>query len=659
MRLATLILASALATILGGCCITTVDTGEYGAPLPQGVVRRGALLLDGVPPIPKAISERLRDYQNTRSASLAAWHPKGDGMLIATRFGSTTQLHHLAMPMGARRQLTFFEEPLSNGSFLPDGHRIVYSQDAGGSENDQLFLHDLRDGTRKLLTDGKSRHDAYLLSKTEPLMAFSSSARNGFDTDVYVQRLDPIEPARIVVKEGGAWGPIEFSPDHRELLVGRYVSVVDSMVYRANLETGTITPLIDVPPGEKVVVGGARYSKRGDGAVYFESDRDSEFQRLCRRNADGTIDVLTADLDWDVSGYNLSDDGEWLAFSINAGGYTELFLVELATNQRQRIDDPAEPTIHTSLSFSPDSRQLAVGMLGPRTPGDIHTYRLDTKTWTRWTASETGGIDASRFIVPQRIVYPSFDGKQISAFYYRPEGPGPFPVLINFHGGPEGQSRPWFNPFFQYLAKELKIAVLDPNVRGSTGYGKSFVKLDDGFLREDSVKDGGALLDWIAGNRELDSGRVAVNGGSYGGYMVLAMLTTYPERVRAGIDSVGISNFVTFLKNTADYRRDLRRVEYGDERDPKMAEFLERISPLTKADRIRSALYVLQGKNDPRVPWTEAEQIVKAARANGANVWYTLAENEGHGFARKENRDFQQESVVLFLRTHLLDDTTP
>ena len=196
-----------------------------------------------------------------------------------------------------------------------------------------------------------------------------------------------------------------------------------------------------------------------------------------------------------------------------------------------------------------------------------------------------------------------------------------------------------------------------PNVRGSSGYGKAYLQLDNGYQREDSVKDIGALLDWVARQSELDAERVAVIGGSYGGYMVLASMTHYDDRLRAGIDIVGISNFVTFLENTQDYRRDLRRVEYGDERDPEMRAFLEKISPTTNAGKITKPLFVAQGLNDPRVPASESEQMVEVIRENGGVVWYLLARDEGHGFRKKANRDYYGRAVVLFLQEHLLGDT--
>jgi dipeptidyl aminopeptidase/acylaminoacyl peptidase len=273
----------------------------------------------------------------------------------------------------------------------------------------------------------------------------------------------------------------------------------------------------------------------------------------------------------------------------------------------------------------------------------------------RWTYSETGGLDPSTFVVPQRISYKSFDGREIPAYVYKPRGAKKAPVVISIHGGPEGQYQPFFTPLTQYWVSDVGLAVIAPNVRGSTGYGKTYVALDNAEKREDSVKDIGALLDWIAAQPDLDASRVAVLGGSYGGYMVLASLVHFGDRIKAGVDIVGIANFVTFLEKTSGYRVDLRRVEYGDERDPKMRAVFERISPANHADKIRSALMVAHGRNDPRVPFSEAEQIAAKVRAQGRPVWTVYADNEGHGFARKENRDYLNAAMTLFLKKTLLD----
>jgi dipeptidyl aminopeptidase/acylaminoacyl peptidase len=291
-------------------------------------------------------------------------------------------------------------------------------------------------------------------------------------------------------------------------------------------------------------------------------------------------------------------------------------------------------------------------------PGQVYTLAPATGQIQQWTrAYAAPGLDTSRFAGQQIVRWKSFDGLPISGLITRASPqrfPGRRPVLINIHGGPEAQAQIGFIGRNNYYVEELGITLIQPNVRGSAGYGKTFLTLDNGMRREDSVKDIGALLDWIATQPDLDPKRVLVMGGSYGGYMSLAVATHYADRIAGNVDIVGISNFVTFLSNTESYRRDLRRVEYGDERDPAMRDFLQKISPLTNAEKITKPMFVVQGRNDPRVPYTEAEQIVARARANGTPVWYLRAENEGHGFRRKENADFEFYATILFMKQTLL-----
>ena len=228
--------------------------------------------------------------------------------------------------------------------------------------------------------------------------------------------------------------------------------------------------------------------------------------------------------------------------------------------------------------------------------------------------------------------------------------------MIVIHGGPEGQFRPVYLGRTNYYLNELGVSVLYPNVRGSSGYGKTFLDLDNGFKREDSYRDISALLDWIAAQPDLDAERVMVTGGSYGGHMTLALAVRENERIRCSLDIVGMSNLVTFLENTEAYRQDLRRVEYGDERDPEMRAFLERIAPLNHAQKITKPLFIVQGKNDPRVPYTEALQMAATVRANDTPVWFLMANDEGHGFAKKSNADFLFYSTIAFVQQYLLNE---
>ncbi|MEM7050124.1 MAG: prolyl oligopeptidase family serine peptidase [Acidobacteriota bacterium] len=622
-------------------------------------VERGNLVIEGVPEIPPELTERLRRYQNTRSAGLQGWHPGGEGIVISTRFGETSQLHWVKRPGGSRQQLTFFDEPVSGTSINPNpaAGALLFQKDVGGSEFFQLFAFDLATGSHRMVSDGKSRNGGAVWSEDGSQFAYFTTRRNGRDWDIHVGRLDG-QPSRSVLEAGGAWAPAEFSPDGKKLLVAKLISANETRPHLLDLASGELTELN--PTEDKVSYGTAAFAPDGKG-IYFASDQGSEFQHLRYYDlATGESRILTGDIPWNVGGATISPNGRYIAFTVNEGGISKLHVRDVANFQPVKTPE-LPPGQVFGLEFSPDSRQLGLGISSSQTPGDVYAIDFASQRLERWTHSEVGGLDTSEFASPELIHYPTFDqadgeARQIPAFYYKPAGKGPFPVLINIHGGPEGQARPFFSSTSPFFMDELGIALLVPNVRGSSGYGKSYLKLDNGFKREDSVKDIGALLDWIEQQPELDASRVAVIGGSYGGYMVLASMIHYDDRLKAGIDIVGISNFVTFLKNTQDYRRDLRRVEYGDERDPEMLAFLEKIAPTRRAAEISNPLFIVQGLNDPRVPASESEQMVEEIRAAGGNVWYLLAKDEGHGFRKKGNRDYYNSAVVLFLQKHLLGE---
>ncbi|HAM71210.1 MAG TPA: peptidase S9, prolyl oligopeptidase [Verrucomicrobiales bacterium] len=583
-------------------------------------------------------------------------------MLINTRFAETPQLHWVSHPGGARRQLTFASEPVRAGAVRPVyGDSVLFSQDTGGGEFFQLYRLDLKDGQTTLLTDGKSRHTGARWSHTGRWIAYSSTERNGQDTDLYV--MDPTAPAgrrRVLEVKGGGWGVEDWSWDDRQLLVSERVSINETWLYRLDIASGKREPLFDPAsrgtPGKGAAFGTALFDREGRH-VYWTTDGRSEFHQLFRVEiATLHATLLSGAIPWDIEEAALSPDGRRMAVLANERGSSVLYLLDPRSGGV--VSRPRVPAgVVGGILWHESGRELGFTLSSARAPGDAYSLDVRSGALSRWTESETGGLDATRFAEPELVRVKSFDGLEVSGFLYRPDParhPGPRPVLLSIHGGPESQSRPVFQARNNYLVEELGVALLLPNVRGSSGYGKTYLTLDDGFKREDSVKDIGAFLDWIAKDPRLDPGRVGVMGGSYGGYMALACMEHYNDRLRCGIDVVGISNFLSFLKNTQDYRRDLRRVEYGDERDPGMAEFLQRISPTTQAARIRKPLFVVQGKNDPRVPVTESEQMVKAIRDQGGTVWYLMARDEGHGFAKKRNADFQFLASLLFFREHLL-----
>jgi dipeptidyl aminopeptidase/acylaminoacyl peptidase len=632
------------------------------------------LVVDGVPPIPADVPEQVGRYTESRAAGFQDWHPTKPEMLITTRFGDTNQIHGVTQPGGARTQLTFFPDRVDGGTFEPTkGDYFVFSKGAGGNEFNQNYRYDFSDGKVTLLTDGKSRNSESIWSTRGERVAYTSTRRNGADTDIYVEApADPKTDRLLAELKGGGWEPADWSPDDKQLLVVEGISINETYLWLFDTQTGAKKEITPRPPegAEKVAYSSAQFSKDGKG-IFVTTDRESEFQRLAYIDlASGKHTYLLPDLKWDVSSWDLSHDGKQLAYALNENGVSTLHLAEIvpgngtvaARPQKDPAFNPPLPAVVISgLHWHRDPKLglLAFNVTGARSPSDVYTWSNagGQNTTARWTSSETGGIPATQFVEPELVRWKSFDGKEITGFLYAPDAakfPGPRPLIINIHGGPEAQYRPGYLGRNNYFINELGCAMIFPNVRGSEGYGKSFLKLDDGFKREGSYKDISTLLDWIRTRPGLDAGRVMVTGGSYGGFMTLAVASNYADRIRCALDVVGPSNFVTFLKNTESYRRDLRRVEYGDERDPKMAEFLERIAPLNNAQKITKPLFVVQGANDPRVPKTEAEQIVATLKKQNTPVWFLMAKDEGHGFAKKKNADFQFYSTVQFIREYLL-----
>lgn len=622
-------------------------------------MNNGNLVLENIPSIPAAISNNLNRYQHVRSAGFVEWSADSQSILVRTRFGEVAQLHKVAMPMGARQQITFFDEPIGSVQRRPEGDELTFTMDAGGNEFAQIFLLDPENGGSVMLTDGESRNGSVTWDNAGTQIAYLSTARNGSTNDVWLMDTNEPESRKIAfeARDGTYWFPVDFNDNDDHLIIGNYVSIVNSSFYLLNLDTGEATDLRG--DSDNPSVNSAIGFDRNDEGIFFLTDEGTEFTQLAYLRLDNPNDIrrITGNINWNVAGLRLSEDKTRGAFIVNAGGIDELYLLDPESFRYKKVTGLPIGLVG-GLTFSPDGTRLALTLNTPRTPSDVFVLKLgknplDYEGLTRWTESEVGGLSTRSFVEPELISYKTFDGRQIPAFFYKPEGEGPHPVVVSIHGGPEGQARPAFNPTYQMWLQELGVALLIPNVRGSSGYGKTYVQLDNGFKREDSVKDIGALLDWIAGEASLDSDRVAVFGGSYGGYMVLAASVHYSDRLAAAVDIVGISNFVTFLQNTQDYRRDARRQEYGDERDPAMYEHLQKISPLNHVDKIKIPMLVVQGENDPRVPVTEATQLVNAMRANGQAVWYMNALNEGHGYRKKENRDVYQEVTAMFLAKYL------
>jgi len=627
----------------------------------------GNLVMQDVPDIPASLVASLNRYQNVRSAGFLDWTEDGNGIFVSTRFGDVSQVHRVSHPGGARQQITFFDEPVSGLQRQPGGSKMIFSMDVGGSEFSQIFLLDpLSNDDAVMLTDGISRNDSVVWDHSGGKIAYRSTRRNGASNDVWMMDISNPETARVILTapDGTNWSASDFSEDNRKLLIGNYVSAADSRIYLLDIESGEQRLLAgDVAkPSSNFPIA---FDHDGTG-FWFITDVKGDFRQLAWQSlaAGSSPVIVTADIPWDVEEGEVSHDRKRGVFSVNVNGMSQVYLLD--TPSREFAAVGVIPTgLVRSMEFSPDDRKLGLTLETAKTPSDSFVLQLGPGALAygeleRWTYSEVGGLDTESFIEPELVFYPTFDSasggpEKIPAWVFKPAGKGPHPVVIVIHGGPEGQSRPSFNSTGQMWLDKLGVAMISPNVRGSSGYGKHYLSLDNGFKREDSVRDIGALLDWIATQPDLDKNRVAVYGGSYGGYMVLASAVFYSDRLQAAVDVVGISNFVTFLENTQDYRRDLRRPEYGDERDPAMREHLLNISPLNHVDRIRLPMLIVQGQNDPRVPVTEAIQMVEALRAQGQPVWYMNALNEGHGFRKKENRDVQQQVMMMFLEKYLVN----
>ncbi|MCC6918665.1 MAG: S9 family peptidase [Alphaproteobacteria bacterium] len=637
---------------------TAAAPAEPAAAAPAATGRRtvGNLELEGVPDIPAEVNDTLLRYQNARSAGFSGWTPDG-GMLIATRFGETAQIHRVDAPMGMRRQVTFYAEPIAGAVYPEHGtsEGFLFAKDTGGDEQYQVYLHRDASGEDVPLTAPGTRNTGPIWSPDAQKIAWTVSSQENATYQIFIADVkDPGARKAVLEKATGEWTPIDWSPDGKTLLVYNGISATESYLWLLDIASGQLTP-VNKQDGQKIAYNGAKFTPDGQALIYT-SDEGREFQTLTRYTlAGGAKTLISGDIAWDVETFDISPDGALVAFAVNDNGASRIYIRRTADN----TDAPA-PQLPAGeiggLDFSPDGTKLGFGLAWAKSAGDAWSFDLGTSELTRWTESEVGGLNPDSFVEPTLFSYKSFDDRPIPAFLYKPKGAGPFPVVLFIHGGPESQERPSFAPVWQYWVNELGIAVVVPNVRGSSGYGKSYLELDNGMKRKDSVKDIGALLDWVAAQPDLNKDKVMVYGGSYGGYMVNAAMVDYSDRLAGGVSIVAISNFITFLENTSGYRQDLRRVEYGDERDGAMRKFMEDIAPINHVDRITKPIFIIHGANDPRVPVGEAEQLFKAVKANGQDPWWMVARDEGHGFRKKTNRDYMNAAVALFFKERLLGE---
>lgn len=628
------------------------------SPLPvlaqsQAVPTRqvGTARLENVPEIPAEVRAAVQRYQNYREARFQDWLPDGS-MLITTRFGATAQVHRVGEPGAARTQLTFGDEPIAGAQVIPGTECFLFGRDTGGDEWFQLYARGL-DGDATQLTEAGTRNQSPRFSRDGRMLAWSRATRGSADYAIMVA--DPQDPAtrRVAWQGTGAVGPVDISADNRRILIARGLSNRETRLMILDLASGQVQELA------WSAATPARYEEprfaRDGRAILAITDAGSDVRRLVEIDiATGERRPVSPESRWDVEDYDLSDDGRMLAYAMNEDGFSRVVVQDFVTRRALPQPEALPRGVLTGLEFSPDGGRLAIGMTTATSAGDIWSFDLSGAAGlVRWTHSELGNLDPAQLAEPELIRFESFDRLSVPAFVYRPRNVAAgarTPVIIDIHGGPESQTRPGWNPGAQYFADVLGATVILPNVRGSDGYGTRYLNLDNAGKREDSVRDIGALLDWIGRQPNLDPARVAVYGQSYGGYMSLAVMTHYSDRLVGGVERYGISNWISFLENTEAYRRDNRRAEYGDERNPEMRAVFERISPLANIRRIGRPMLVMQGANDPRVPQSESDQVVRDLRANGVETWYVLFADEGHGFQKKHNNDLRREVETVFLR---------
>jgi dipeptidyl aminopeptidase/acylaminoacyl peptidase len=656
-------------TLLTACASTSTTPTA-----PEAIFAPNAnLVVQGIPPVPQSLADAIGRYNDFRGHAFVDWHPQQREMLVAHRKAgaNTAQLFRLTAPLAEPQPLTDGAEPVTQASYEPrHGNYIVFERATGGNEVAQIYRLALNQAGAQpqLLTNPDERHAVNTWLRNSGQLVYSSvpidrTAQGGTRAKVMTTLwlMDPEKPKgrrKLAELEGGGWTAGRPSPDEGTLLLSRYLSANESQVWTLNVASGAVKQVLPAAGSQEAKASYAPVGWSADGAsVWIASDRAGEFRELMKLDlASNRITRVSSHIPWDVSGVTFTEDRSKLAAQFNVDGRDELHFFDAVTGKETAVPVTLPAGNVGTAAYHHGRGDLAFSVSNAQGPGQIYSLGSDGRV-QQWTqAHAPAGIDTSQFTEQKIVRWKSFDGTTISGLLTPPpkKFTGKRPVLISIHGGPESQAQVGFIGRNAYYTQELGMALIQPNVRGSSGYGKSFLAMDNGFKREDSVKDIGALLDWIATQPDLDASRVLVTGGSYGGYMTLAVSTHYADRIAGAIDVVGISHFVTFLNNTESYRRDLRRVEYGDERDPGMRAHLEKISPLTNVAKIKKPLFVVQGKNDPRVPYTEAEQIVAKVREGGTPVWYLRAENEGHGFQKKENQDYQFYATVLFMKQTVL-----
>lgn len=610
--------------------------------------------IDSLPRVPSSLIREVSPYTSMSSYGLAGWNPSKRELWAKAITPSYLGIAKVGTPGDSPQVAAVFPANTYDVYYSPNGKSAVYVKDSDGNEVFQVYTYDPSSRKSSLLSDGKSRNTEPVWSNNSEWVIYSSNRRNGTDTDLYIAKPFDSSSTRLLAQDTGYLKVFDWSPDDRQVLFYNWLSANESYLYTVDVASGEKILLAPKSGSDKVAYDYAQFSADGKG-IYLTTDRDSEFLRLAYMDLGSKkITYLSDGIKWNIELFSISPNRKTLAFVSNEDGVSRLHLLDTGTNKERPVTWPLVGVI-SNLHWNNNSTDLAFSFVSARSIWDIYSVNSATGKGERWVKGTSSGLDTDKFSEPEVIHWKSFDDRQISGFLYRPPAKftGKRPVIIDIHGGPDDQARPDFNGADNYFIHELGLVKIYPNVRGSTGYGKTFLKLDNGFKREDATKDIAALLDWIKAQPTLDADRVLVTGVSYGGYLALSVAANYPDRIRAVESISGPTNLVTFNEHTEEWRRDRRREEYGDERDPKMREFLNRVSPLNNASKIKRPLMIVQGENDPRVPVSEANQIVAAVKKSDTPVWYLLAKNEGHDFTQR-TLDLQLYETILFVKEFLL-----
>jgi len=611
---------------------------------------------DALPKVPASLAREVGPYTRMSAYGLAGWHPSKRELWAKAITPSSAAISGVAEAGNSPQPHTLIPSNVYDVYYSPQETSLVYVKDTDGNEVFQLYSFDPSRNRSTLISDGKSRNTEPVWSNKGDRVIYSSNRRNRTDIDLYVvSPSDPTTTRLLAEADGGGYLKVfDWSPDDRQAVFYNWLSTNESYLYAVDVASGKKTLLTPKDGTEKVSYDFAQFSGDGKG-IYLTTDRDSEFLRLAYMDlATRKVTYLSDNIKWNIELFSISPDRKTLVFASNEDGVSRLHFLDTSTNKSRDLSWPAMGVI-SNLRWHNNSTDLAFVFSSARSVWDIYSVDARTNKVTRWLRGSSNGIDVDKFAEPELIHWKSFDNREISGLLYRPPAKftGKRPVIIDIHGGPDNQARPDFNGPDNFFVTELGIAKIYPNVRGSTGYGKSFLRLDDGYKREDAVRDIGALLDWIKAQPNLDADRVMITGGSYGGYVALSVAANYSDRIRAAQSLSGPSNIATFLEHTEDWLRDRWREEYGDERDPKMRAYQDRIAPLTNAQNIKKPLMIVQGENDARVRTSEANQIVSAVKKTGTPVWYLLAKNEGHDFTQS-TLDLQLYETVMFVNQFLL-----